>query len=219
MKLRRYTCNTVRKMLPLHTGRDLDPVHVGAVDEHLESCLPCFREFRELAAMRSRLGVLAEEPLPEGILDGFTEEVMARIDIREPGPAAEVPHKAPLLRFQWPRVAAAAALVLVSIAVWQLVDVQDPGVLRGARGPDIGPSAGTVVRDGAATPQGPGNILFFMPGQGVVRPVTQQDLDMFESGGAVAVEHAMRLSGPVDTATKAASDASAVPESAKPRRR
>ncbi len=117
MTFRRYTCRTVRDMLPLHVGGDLDPKHVTAVDEHLHGCLSCFREFRELATLRGRLGVLAEEPLPRGVLDGFTDEVMARIAVGEPGPAAPPPGRVVRL-VTLPRLAAAAALLLaVSLGV------------------------------------------------------------------------------------------------------
>lgn len=99
-------------MLPLHVGGDLDDKHVRGVDDHLHACLNCFREFRELATMRGRLGVLADAPLPDGILDGFTEEVMARIAVGEEGPAATPPGQLAPVRRLWPRMAAAAAVLL-----------------------------------------------------------------------------------------------------------
>lgn len=89
------------------------------MDEHLHACLSCFREYRELITMRGRLGVLAEQPLPKGALDGFTEEVMARVAVGEPGPRAELP-SAFLWRRRIPRLAAAAALLLmVGVGVHQ----------------------------------------------------------------------------------------------------
>lgn len=114
-----YSCRTVRHMLPLHAGGDLDPRHVDAVDGHLKTCLPCFREFREYASMRSRLGVLAEERLPEGALEGFAEEVMARIAVGEPGPAAAAPGGAVIRWPLLPRLAAAAAVLIVCVAGWR----------------------------------------------------------------------------------------------------
>ena len=117
--LRRYTCKTVANMLPLHVGDDLDPRHVDGVDRHLSSCLPCFREFRELVGVRGRLQVLADEPLPAGILDGFADEVMARVAVGEPGPAAEAPRPGPRV-FVLPRIAAAAAMLLVALAGWRI---------------------------------------------------------------------------------------------------
>src|SRR5262245_42418642 len=98
MKLRRYTCRTIRDLLPLHIGGDLEPDQAGPVDEHLHTCLSCFREYRELATMRGRLGVLADQPLPSGILDGFADEVMARIAVGETGPRAELPLRVSRLR-------------------------------------------------------------------------------------------------------------------------
>ncbi len=120
--LRRINCRTVRDLLPLHCGGDLPPEKAVQVDEHLHACLACFREFREHAAMRGRLGVLAEEPLPEGALDGFTDEVMARIAVGEEGPAAALPSASSWRRFDLPAVrlaAAAALLVAVGLGGWQ----------------------------------------------------------------------------------------------------
>ena len=122
MLRRRITCRTVRDLLPLHCGGDLPPEKGVQVDEHLHSCLACFREFREHAAMRGRLGVLAEEPLPEGALDGFTDEVMARLAVGEEGPAAALPSAQGWRRFDVPAVrlaAAAALLVAFGLGAWR----------------------------------------------------------------------------------------------------
>ncbi len=117
MRLRRYTCRNVRELLPLHAGGDLEHRHVEAVDDHLHGCLSCFREFRQFATMRGQLGVLADDALPKGILDGFTDEVMARIAVDEDGPAAELPQGRLLRLVRMPasRYAAAAAILLVSV--------------------------------------------------------------------------------------------------------
>ncbi|MGQ0552551.1 MAG: zf-HC2 domain-containing protein [Planctomycetota bacterium] len=117
------TCRRVRALLPLHAGSDLTPQQARLVDEHLHQCLSCFREHRDFVGMRERLGILAEEKLPEGALDGFAEEVMARISLGESGPRAPAPGRlrrlslppAPLLR----RVAAAAALLLALGLGWR----------------------------------------------------------------------------------------------------
>lgn len=159
MILRRYTCRTVRNMLPLHVGGDLDPRHAPEVDRHLQDCLVCFREFRELGTMRSRLGVLAEEPLPVGILDGFTEEVMARIDVGEPGPVAEAPSPGPRQRISsFQRLSAAAAVLLVALAGWRAMTDQgrfgsDDAVIEMQQGLSGSVSHGTQVQP-AMRPQG-----------------------------------------------------------------
>lgn len=114
MTTTRYTCRKVRGLLPLHVGGDLEPKHTSGVEEHLHACLSCFREFRELAGVRGRLGALAEEPLPAGILDGFAEEVMARIALEEPGPAAEPPRslRGAMTPVRW---AAAAGIMVAAL--------------------------------------------------------------------------------------------------------
>jgi hypothetical protein len=149
-------------MLPLQVGGDLDPRHTDAVDEHIKQCLSCFREFRELAAMRGRLGVLSEEALPAGILDGFAEEVMARIAVGEPGPAADAPR--PILRLrQVHRLAAAAAVLIVCFAGWRFM--QDDGRLLGD-GPVVG-RPGTVV-PGAEQPSTVGQAKLADPARPLV---------------------------------------------------
>ena len=119
--LRRSNCRTVRDLLPLHAGGDLPPDRAVLVDEHLHVCLTCFREFRDYAAMRGRLGVLAEEPLPEGALDGFTDEVMACVALGEAGPAATLPSARrwrPDARLVTRWAAAAALLVAAGAGLW-----------------------------------------------------------------------------------------------------
>jgi hypothetical protein len=111
VKFRRTTCRHVRNLLPLHAGGDLPPRQAAPVDEHLHTCLPCFREYRELTAMRERIGVLTEQVMPEGMLDGFADEIMARIAVGEPGPRAELPVAMERARL-WPRYAAAAAVLI-----------------------------------------------------------------------------------------------------------
>jgi anti-sigma factor RsiW len=120
--LRRTNCRTVRDLLPLHAGGDLPPERAVLVDEHLHVCLTCFREFRDYAAMRGRLGVLAEEPLPEGALDGFADEVMACVALGEDGPAAALPSARrwrPDARAVTRWAAAAALLVAAGAGLWR----------------------------------------------------------------------------------------------------
>jgi hypothetical protein len=112
LRLLRDTCRSIRDLLPLHVGGDLNASQARRVDEHLHLCLSCFREFRELATMRGRLGVLAEQPLPAGVLGDFTEQVMARIAMGEEGPAAELPGVRRRLVLPLRPLAAAAALVM-----------------------------------------------------------------------------------------------------------
>lgn len=132
----RDTCRFFRDKLPLHAGRDLEPKLERRVDAHLSNCLSCFREFRSLTESRAVLGVVAEERLPAGLLDGFTEEVMARIEVGDPGPAAPLPRvRGP--RPMVPLLAAAAALLIVATAAWRLFD-EGETTLR--------PEAGTVAQ-------------------------------------------------------------------------
>ncbi len=183
-------------MLPLHAGGDLDPRHVHAVDGHLQGCLTCFREFREYASLRVQLGVLAEEPLPEGILDGFTEDVMARVEIGEPGPAAEAPGPAVLRWPVLPRLAAAAAVLLVAFAGWRYMDdgaltpeqrsltgrvnrvVDQQSVASPALAPFIAPRA--TFRQFAPTLDVPAGA------QGLVPP-SDEELAVIRSGGDAGV--------------------------------
>lgn len=152
---RKLSCRAVRDLLPLHAGGDLPAPRGHAVDEHLSGCLACFREYREFLDLRGRLGVLAEEPLPAGALDGFTEEVMARIAIGEAGPAAELPAR-PGRLLSLPRLAAAAALLVGLFAGWQQFSATDgpptaaPGTLVRLDGPF---TAVDLVSPGATPPR------------------------------------------------------------------
>jgi len=127
MRLLKDTCRSIRDLLPLHVGGDLDPGPARRVDEHLHHCLSCFREFRELAAMRQRLVVLGEQQPPAAALDHFTEEVMARIALGERGPAAELPN----VRRTRPSVMvplAAAATLMVGVMLGYVAQTRAPGV-------------------------------------------------------------------------------------------
>jgi hypothetical protein len=193
-------------MLPLHVGGDLDPRHIDAVDDHLKTCLSCFREFREYATMRSRLGVLAEERLPEGALEGFAEEVMARIAVGEPGPAAAAPG-APVIRWPLlPRLAAAAALLIVCVAGWRYTT---DGALTPLDRPSTTnplPPSSTVSQ--LPTPTSPGVIPYgalrmprnatlspVPPGTQGLRPPTQEQLSIIqrlpESGVMILIHGSM----------------------------
>jgi hypothetical protein len=150
VSLRRYNCRNVRDLLPLHVGGDLPPGRGAAVDEHLHRCLPCFREYRELTTMRERLGVLTDQPLPEGVLDGFTEEVMARIAVGEAGPRAPLPAALDRSR-TWTRYAAAAAILLSFTLGLALLSSSDAPPLPGATDAAAAPSAAPLAGgDGSA---------------------------------------------------------------------
>ena len=141
MRLHRDTCRSIRDLLPLHVGGDLDAGPARRVDEHLHHCLSCFREFRELASMRQRLVVLGEQQPPAAGLEHFTEEVMARVALGERGPAAELPG----VRRTRPSVAvplAAAATLLVGVALGLVARGAGPqaGPSRGPLGPALGPA-------------------------------------------------------------------------------
>jgi hypothetical protein len=125
MRLLKDTCRSIQDLLPLHVGGDLDPGPARRVDEHLHHCLSCFREFRELAAMRQRLVVLGEQQPPAAALENFTEEVMARIALGERGPAAALPG----VRRTRPSVMvplAAAATLLVGVMLGYVAQTRSP---------------------------------------------------------------------------------------------
>jgi anti-sigma factor RsiW len=158
MRLHRDTCRSTRDLLPLHVGGDLDAGPARRVDEHLHHCLSCFREFRELAAMRQRLVVLGEQQPPAAALEHFTEEVMTRIALGERGPAAELPGvRRPRRSVAVPLAAAATLLVGVALGVVARSSVPQGGPARGLSvGPVLGP-APVVSRVEAPVPfQAPG---------------------------------------------------------------
>jgi len=138
MSLFQDNCRSIRNLLPLHVGGDLDAGPARRVDEHLHHCLSCFREFRELTALRQRLGVLAEQQPPAGALDHFTEEVMARIALGERGPAAELPG----VRRSRPSIMlplAAAATLMVGVLLGYVAQTRSAAVSPAAS-PILAPS-------------------------------------------------------------------------------
>jgi hypothetical protein len=165
VRLLRDTCRSIRDLLPLHVGTDLDSGQARRVDEHLHLCLSCFREFRELATMRGRLGVLAEQPLPAGALDDFTEQVMARIAMGEDGPAAELPGIR--RRFELPpRSLAAAASLVVALSLGLVLGSQwttsaDPA---GTSHPPVTQQSPDVIASAPVTPAAAGLSTPVAPG-------------------------------------------------------
>lgn len=110
------TCKQFRKRIPLAIGNDLDGDALAVFDEHLRSCLACYREYRDFADAMAELDVL-RAPDPSEPPDELVEAILAEVRAAEPGPLA--PHPTPF----WARsrlvrngVPVAAAVVVFSFA-------------------------------------------------------------------------------------------------------
>ena len=84
-------CLKALKHLPLYISDDLEGSELSAVEDHLNGCLNCYREYQShLKALRD-LKRLGEKPDLSTVMDGFTDEVMAQIAHDKGGPSAPVP--------------------------------------------------------------------------------------------------------------------------------
>jgi anti-sigma factor RsiW len=97
------TCESVRQLLPLHAGGDLDEQDSGQIDAHLDSCAACSAFAAEYAEARNALRRLDPPELDASVYAGMRGAVLREIRKQ---PAA--------VRAGWwnSRWAAAAALVI-----------------------------------------------------------------------------------------------------------
>jgi hypothetical protein len=115
---------------------DLDPAELDQVQEHLKSCLTCYREYQTHLKARRFLKELVQKPDLHPVMEGFTDEVMEQVTRGSGGPAAPVPR---VIYAYLPRALAAAALILVLVTAGFYV-------FRGE--PEITDPAGVADRTG-----------------------------------------------------------------------
>lgn len=154
------SCNDVRQGLPLLPGAD--PEHTARIRAHALACEACGELVRAYEADDRQLSaVKSDRRVPDGVLDGFTASVMARIADEQRKRVAAPAHVAPsqqavpvggvVLRPDfgaWRLVAAVAAALVVAVGI----DLSG-GLGGGASGP--APLANAV--DATVAPgEGPG---------------------------------------------------------------
>jgi hypothetical protein len=116
-------CSSVRKQIPLAVGGDLDAEDQRIFDEHLRSCLSCYREYRDYQDVLAKLDPI-RAPEPVAAPAGLAEAILAEVRAGTQGPLA--PHPMPL----WARSAflprvvlpLAAALLVFTIAGMHFLD-------------------------------------------------------------------------------------------------
>lgn len=125
------SCNDVRQGLPLLPGAD--PEHTARIRTHAAGCETCGELVRAYEADDRQLAaVKSDRRVPDGVLDGFTASVMAKI-AEEQRKRVAAPASAPVASRQaapavggailrpsfgpWRFVAAAAAAVLLAVGV------------------------------------------------------------------------------------------------------
>lgn len=106
-------CKKVLKLLPLYMSDDIDAVDLEGVQEHMNTCLGCFREYQDHLRARRSLKQLAFKPDLSPVMEGFADEVMLKIADKAQGPAAPLPRLTYRLA---PRLLAAAALILALVS-------------------------------------------------------------------------------------------------------
>jgi hypothetical protein len=92
---------------------ELPPARAEEVRRHLTGCVECRREYEALGALRERLAVWPDEPLP----DDFTAAVLGRLPA---GPPEALPAARPTLWRRWLARAALVLLVIGGTLVFQL---------------------------------------------------------------------------------------------------
>jgi len=83
-------CNSVRRQIPLAVGNDLDPGAQRIFDEHLRSCLSCYREYRDYQDVLANLDPI-RAPEPALAPAGLAEAILAEVRAGTPGPLASHP--------------------------------------------------------------------------------------------------------------------------------
>ena len=125
------TCNRCAKWIPLAVGGDLDPGQQLEVEEHLRSCLTCYRAYDELRRVRGELEPL-RAPRYADAPDGLYDDIMVAVRRNEPGPSADYADLNPRV-FEWLDSArralptAAAFLIFTVIGYFALGERPDAG--------------------------------------------------------------------------------------------
>jgi hypothetical protein len=109
------------RQLQRYALHELGAAQSLAVEEHLASCSDCAR----LAGAERRLDEwivqTAPGPLPHGASRAAFDRLWAEVDAQPEQPASRTPATRPWFGVQLPRAAAAAALVLLTILLWQAI--------------------------------------------------------------------------------------------------
>jgi hypothetical protein len=116
-------CNRVRRLIPLGAGRDLEPPVQAGVEQHLRTCLSCYREFRAYRSALADFATLAsggDATAPQDLADS----IMAAVRAGRPGPAAPTHTWGDRLRYVVPL---AATFVAFAVAGFYLFGGGAPG--------------------------------------------------------------------------------------------
>lgn len=149
-------CKQINKWLPLYVSGDLDAPMLEEIDSHLGECLPCNREFQNYNKSLDSLKNLGEKPDLSLMLEGFSDEIMEKIENDKGGAVAPVPRvtyssSSFFAGSNFSRNLAAAAMVLVLISAG--IYLMNPGA--GTSEPEFGPPGGNLTHE-TATPGEPG---------------------------------------------------------------
>lgn len=81
------SCRRVSGWMPLAVGRDLPSADQRAFEQHLQSCLRCYREYQRFRVELDRLDPL-RAPGDARAPDGLFDEILAAVRTGKEGPAA-----------------------------------------------------------------------------------------------------------------------------------
>ncbi len=134
-------CRTVRRLLPLHSGRDLAARRAVAVEAHLAACPACREELARWDGIRAEIRAAR----PAGVTaSGVWERIAPRLDAID----AAARLRRPWYRRPGPWLGGVAAVLLVALALdfWRAAEpAPEPGTagtLAAAEGDD--PASGLV---------------------------------------------------------------------------
>jgi hypothetical protein len=114
------SCNDVRQGLPLLPGAD--PEHTARIRAHALACETCGELVRAYEADDRQLSaVKSDRRVPDGVLDGFTASVMARIAEEQRKRVAAPASVAPSSVAASPQAAPAGAVLRPDFGAWRLV--------------------------------------------------------------------------------------------------
>ncbi|MHC4263537.1 MAG: hypothetical protein ACYSWX_13505, partial [Planctomycetota bacterium] len=151
-------CGTVRHLIPLHVGQDLEDQAGRLVDEHLVGCDACAAELARAEEARQvyfeagnreagvdlwpgvRAGLIAAGQLEGDARPSLRPEPMAPFTSRPSGVASVAP-----IRRLWVASAAAAAMLLTAVAAIQLAPGGGTGSEEMHTGPEIASETPTVA--------------------------------------------------------------------------
>lgn len=125
-------CVKARKLIPLHTGGDLDYGQDESVKEHIITCDACAAEAEAYRRSTQALSLLKSRTMPASYWEGYMDEIRERIHSETVSP---MPRRWTARRIV--AVVAAAAVLVLAVIIWR--------PFSNAKKPETRPTEATVT--------------------------------------------------------------------------